>query len=227
MVAIVDQYGDLALCKTIRGGRWKAHKHHPLRGCRWKAHKHHHQHEGYYVNVTFYHEKLYAMRTQTFQMVDIFKVGDDDLKLFPVGVIEYKNVVNNLSLMNSRQQAHLVEDSKGDNMFIVMEYQDMDSMIFVFEVFKVVNDGDEFVRMEDLGDHIILLDDWCSEMIDVKDYCPSDIFKGNQICFKSVFHDHVGIYSLKHKVTHWASPQCRHWIFPRFITSAECYCKSH
>ncbi|KAI9081186.1 hypothetical protein K1719_036945 [Acacia pycnantha] len=218
MIAIVDQDGDLALCKTNRGSTWKAHEYHrPDEGC--------------YVTVTFYREKLYAMRDEEFLTVDIFKVGDDDLRLFPVGVIEYKNVVNNLLLSNSiLRQAHLMEDSKGENMFIVMAYQRMGSVLFVFEVFKVVHDGDEFVRMKDLGDHIILLNDWNSEMIDVKDCCPSDIFKGNQICFNSIFHDHVGIYFLKSRRT-LANPnmvlQCRHWIFPRFITTTECHCKSH
>ncbi|KAI9081098.1 hypothetical protein K1719_036857 [Acacia pycnantha] len=193
MIAIVDQYGELALCKTRRGSTWKAHEHHR-------------RDEGYYVSVTFYHEKLYALRKMEFHTVDIFKVGDDDLRLFPVGVIEYKNVVNNLLLLNSiLRQAHLVEDSEGDNMFIVMQYQRMDSVLFVFEVFKVVNDGDEFMRMGDLGDHIILLDDWCSEMIDVKDYCPSVIFKGNQICFKSIFQHHGEIPKL---LTPSTSPYC-------------------
>ncbi|KAI9081140.1 hypothetical protein K1719_036899 [Acacia pycnantha] len=172
MIAIVDQYGDLALCKTNGGSTWKDHEHH----CR------------HYANVTFYHEKLYAMRMTLFQTVDIFKVGDDDLRLFPVGV-------------------------------------------FAFEVFKVERDGDEFVRMNDLGDQIILLSDSYSEIIDVKNCSTSDVFKGNQICFKGRFYNDVGIYSLKYGTTIWEYPnkglKCRQWIFPRFITSTECNCESH
>ncbi|KAI9081164.1 hypothetical protein K1719_036923 [Acacia pycnantha] len=81
MIAIVDEYGDLALCK-INGGS------------AWKAHEHHHPYEESYVNVTFYHEKLYAMRLKEFRKVDIFTVGCDDLRLFPMRVMEYKNVIN-------------------------------------------------------------------------------------------------------------------------------------
>ncbi|KAI9081183.1 hypothetical protein K1719_036942 [Acacia pycnantha] len=185
---------------------------------------------GHYANVTFYHEKLYAMRMTLFQTVDIFKVGDDDLRLFPVGVIEYTNVIN-LSLLNSIQEAYLVEDSKGDNMFIVMAYRRVFGKVFAFEVFKVERDGDEFVRMNDLGDQIILLSDSYSEIIDVKNCSTSDVFKGNQICFKGRFYNDVGIYSLKYGTTIWEYPnkglKCRQWIFPRFITSTECNCESH
>ncbi|KAI9074319.1 hypothetical protein K1719_043742 [Acacia pycnantha] len=219
MIAIIDEYWDLALCKTNGAGTWKAHEHH-------------HRDESYYVHVTFHREKLYAMRERTLQTVDIFEVGDDDLRLFPVGVIEYKNVINHSLFNIIVREAHLVEDSKGDNMFIVMEYQDIDGGICVFEVFKVVHDGDELVRMEDLGDQIILLDDSNSEIIDVKNCSPSDIFKSNKICFKSWFHHAVGIYSLKNGITTiWTHPdiplQCRRWIFPRFITTTECDCESH
>ncbi|KAK4257937.1 hypothetical protein QN277_007459 [Acacia crassicarpa] len=223
LTAIVSNSWKLLLCK-IGGSAWEAH-----------------ETDEQYVNVAFYKKKLYAMR-KNYNKVDIFEIDhdlkripvggieiDDALKLFPLAITGSSQLINAPSSWGRPFQAYLVVDSQEDNLFLVMHHRKEVKVQFLtveFEIYKVY--GNRLVKVDTLGDQIVLLNASCSEMIDVKDCPPSFYFHGNQICFKKSSKN-LGIYSFKDGIVNWL-PQfrgfdCIHWMIPRL--AGKCSCESH
>ncbi|XP_054821791.1 uncharacterized protein LOC129320387 isoform X2 [Prosopis cineraria] len=222
MIAFVSKYGKLALCE-IGGSAWEAH-----------------ETDEQYVNVAFYNNKLYAIRKK-YNKVDIFEI-DHDLKLFHVGAIEIDNdiklfplaVAGSSRVTNAKWdlpfQSYLVVEPQENNLFLVMHHRKevkVDFLTVEFEIYKVYED--RLVKVDTLGDQIVLLNDSCSEIINVKDCPPSLLFRGNQICFTSNLNKNIGIYSFKDGIVNWLPPFRTfygiHWMLPRLV--GKCTSESH
>ncbi|XP_028792404.1 uncharacterized protein LOC114748211 isoform X1 [Neltuma alba] len=228
MTAIVSEDGKLSVCK-IGGSAWEPH-----------------ETDEQYVNVAFHDMKLYAMR-KNYSMVDIFEI-DHDLKLLPVGVIEIDDgmklfplafvcsspVINTPSKWDRPFRAYLVVEPQKNDLFLVMRHcreVKVDFFTVEFEIYKVC--GDRLVKLDTLGDQIVLLNDSCSEIVDVKDCPPTSLVQGNQICLSSSLKGNskknVGIYSFKDGIVRWLPPfrgfYSIHWMFPRL--AGKCHCESH
>ncbi|XP_057419011.1 uncharacterized protein LOC130713242 [Lotus japonicus] len=219
LVAVVTYKGDLGWCK-VGDTKWKGY----------------HTSDKFYSNVAFHDNKLYAVQRGGLK-VNMFKY--DNGVLVQVGSVESTNPIEhipNLSRTIRSYSMTLYLAECGGKVYVVKRFSDdtkfhTPTIDFVMFVVEENCTTPQLVKVENLDDHVLFVDNLNIECLDAK-YCLN--FQRGSVYFTSYYENsyttEVGVFSILDRTIHkipltnlqMHSPSSI-WMMPRF--SFECDCE--